>query len=70
MRNVLAVVLCIAIPLAMFAKSHKEVSSEQAATSATQDNSPKVNQGVGDADKARVFITDSESWSIGGWPTP
>jgi hypothetical protein len=60
MRHVLAAVLCIALPIAMFA------SSGQSANPATQSNVPKTNQGPNQADKARVFITDSESWSIAG----
>jgi hypothetical protein len=60
MRHVLAAVLCIALPIAMFA------SSAQTANPAPQTGVPKTNQGPADADKARVFITDSESWSIAG----
>jgi hypothetical protein len=60
MRHVLAAVLCIALPMAMFA------SSAQSASPAAQDNVPKTNQGTADADRARVFITDSQSWSIAG----
>jgi hypothetical protein len=60
MRHVLAAVLCIALPIAMFASSAQSVSP------AAQDSNPKTNQGPADADKARVFITDSESWSIAG----
>jgi hypothetical protein len=58
MRHVLAAVLCIALPIAMFASSAQSASP--------QDNAPKMNQGPADADKARVFITDSQSWSIAG----
>jgi PEGA domain len=57
---VLAAILCVAIPLAMFA------SSGQSANPAPQDTGTKINQGPADTDKARVFITDSESWSIAG----
>lgn len=60
MRHVLAAVLCIVIPIAMFA------SSGQSANLSPQDKGPKTNQGPVDADKARVFITDSQSWSIAG----
>jgi hypothetical protein len=66
MKHVLAAVLCIAIPIAMFASGHKEISSGQSAGLAAQENGPKTNQGPADADKARVFITDSQSWSIAG----
>jgi hypothetical protein len=66
MRHVLAAVLCIALPIAMLAEGHKGISSAQSAGAAAQDNSPKTSQGPADADKARVFITDSQSWSIAG----
>jgi PEGA domain len=66
MRHVLAAVLCIALPIAMFASGKNEISSRQSAGAAAQDNGPKTNQSPADADKARVFITDSESWSIAG----
>jgi hypothetical protein len=48
MRHVLAAVLCIALPIAMFA------SSGQSANLSPQDRGPKTNQGPVDADKARV----------------
>jgi hypothetical protein len=60
MKHVLVAVLCIALPIAMFA------SSGQSANLSPQDKGPKTNQGPVDADKARVFITDSQSWSIAG----
>jgi hypothetical protein len=60
MRHVLAAVLCIAMPLAMFA------STAQSASTAGQDGATKTSQGPADADRARVFITDSQSWSIAG----
>jgi hypothetical protein len=64
MKLALAVVLCIAVPAAAFAGDNQ---TQQAAQATADKSAPAVPASApSDADKPRVFITDSQSWSMAG----
>ena len=64
MKYALALILCIAMPIALFAGDNSTEPAAQAAGDKTISAAPA--SAPSDADKPRVFITDSQSWSVAG----